>query len=78
MKTEALNISRQQKSFLAEYGVVYDFGNMTDEDFCNLEDDVADILLGYGMKENFRIGDDIFYIENEIGDMAHTILALLA
>ena len=78
MEPRAINISQEQKEFLASYGVVYDYDNLTVDDGCNLEDDVADILLGYGMKEDFRIGDGIFYIENEIGDMAHTILALLA
>ena len=70
MEVEAISLSAEQKNFLAEYGVVYDFDNITFDDACDLEDKVAEILLDYGIEDDYR--------ENEIGEMAQSILFVLA
>jgi hypothetical protein len=70
MAVEALKLNDSQKGFLAEHGIVFDYDAMSDDDFCDLEDQVGDLLTFEGIDEN----ED----ENEIGGKCYEILEILA
>jgi hypothetical protein len=66
---EALNPSEQQKQFLADHGVSFDYARMSEEDLEQLEQELADLLVLKGLDEN--------YDDNEIGRQVREIMELL-
>jgi hypothetical protein len=66
---EALNLTDAQQAFLAEHGIVFDFAQMSEDDFAKLEEDLGDLLVAEGLDES--------YDDNAIGKQVRAIQDLL-
>lgn len=66
---EALKLTEKQKHFLASNSIVFDFENMSDDDFVELEERIGNVLVFDGLDRN---NDD-----NRIGEQAREILEML-